>query len=60
MSATTGTQSDPAPADQRPAVPGWLPLAAVAVTLLLWASAFVAIRHLGRDFSPARSRSAGC
>lgn len=30
----------------------WLPPAAVAVTLLLWASAFVAIRHLGRDFSP--------
>ena len=30
----------------------WLPLAAVAVTLLLWASAFVAIRHLGHDFSP--------
>ena len=29
-----------------------LPLAAVAVTLLLWASAFVAIRHLGADFSP--------
>ncbi|MCW2765790.1 MAG: protein of unknown function transrane [Nocardioides sp.] len=30
----------------------WLPVAAVAVTLLLWASAFVAIRHLGHDFSP--------
>jgi drug/metabolite transporter (DMT)-like permease len=30
----------------------WLPLAAVAVTLLLWASAFVAIRHLGSSFSP--------
>lgn len=29
----------------------WLPLAAVATTLLLWASAFVAIRHLGQDFS---------
>ena len=29
-----------------------LPLAAVAVTLLLWASAFVAIRHLGGTFSP--------
>jgi len=29
----------------------WLPLAAVATTLLLWASAFVAIRHLGHDFS---------
>lgn len=30
----------------------WLPLAAVGVTLLLWASAFVAIRHLGPDVSP--------
>ena len=29
----------------------WLPLAAVGTTLLLWASAFVAIRHLGEDFS---------
>jgi drug/metabolite transporter (DMT)-like permease len=29
----------------------WLPVAAVATTLLLWASAFVAIRHLGQDFS---------
>jgi drug/metabolite transporter (DMT)-like permease len=31
--------------------PTWLPLAAVACTLLFWASAFVAIRHLGDDFS---------
>jgi drug/metabolite transporter (DMT)-like permease len=30
----------------------WLPLAAVAVTLVFWASAFVAIRHLGETFSP--------
>ena len=30
----------------------WLPVAAVAVTLLFWASAFVAIRHLGHDFTP--------
>ncbi len=30
----------------------WLPLTAVAVTLLLWSSAFVAIRHLGQTFSP--------
>ncbi|HYO38393.1 MAG TPA: DMT family transporter [Nocardioidaceae bacterium] len=29
-----------------------LPLVAVAVTLVLWASAFVAIRHLGHSFSP--------
>ncbi|MFN8193159.1 MAG: DMT family transporter [Nocardioidaceae bacterium] len=30
----------------------WVSVAAIAVTLLLWASAFVAIRHLGHDFSP--------
>jgi drug/metabolite transporter (DMT)-like permease len=29
----------------------WVPLAAVATTLILWASAFVAIRHLGGTFS---------
>jgi drug/metabolite transporter (DMT)-like permease len=29
-----------------------LPLVAVAVTLVLWSSAFVAIRHLGGSFSP--------
>ena len=29
-----------------------LPLLAIAVTLVLWASAFVAIRHLGDTFSP--------
>jgi drug/metabolite transporter (DMT)-like permease len=32
--------------------PSWLPLAAVGCTLVFWASAFVAIRHLGHDFSP--------
>ena len=31
--------------------PTWLPLAAVGCTLVFWASAFVAIRHLGHDFS---------
>ena len=35
----------------RPDTPAWLPLAAVACTLVFWASAFVAIRHLGDDFS---------
>lgn len=30
----------------------WLPLAAVATTLVLWASAFVVIRHLGETVSP--------
>ena len=29
-----------------------LPWAAALVTVVLWASAFVAIRHLGNDFSP--------
>lgn len=32
--------------------PPWLPMAAVSVTLIFWASAFVAIRHLGESFSP--------
>jgi drug/metabolite transporter (DMT)-like permease len=30
----------------------WLPLAAVATTLVLWASAFVGIRHLGESVPP--------
>jgi drug/metabolite transporter (DMT)-like permease len=34
-----------------PSTRPWLPLAAVTVTLVLWASAFVAIRHLGPDFT---------
>lgn len=38
---------DPVP-EARP----WLPLAAAGVTLVLWASAFVAIRHLGHTVSP--------
>jgi drug/metabolite transporter (DMT)-like permease len=32
--------------------PPWLPVAAVGVTLVLWASAFVAIRHLAGTFTP--------
>jgi drug/metabolite transporter (DMT)-like permease len=42
---------DPA-AEQAPAPRAWLPVAAAATTLMLWASAFVAIRHLGRDVPP--------
>jgi drug/metabolite transporter (DMT)-like permease len=34
----------------RPAA--WAPIVAIAVTLVLWASAFVAIRHLGHDVTP--------
>ena len=47
---TTQTPVAPAPGAARPAA--WLPVAAMAVTLLLWASAFVAIRHLGHDVTP--------
>lgn len=32
--------------------PAWQPVAAIGVTLVLWASAFVAIRHLGREVTP--------
>ena len=32
--------------------PGWVPPAAVGVTLVFWSSAFVGIRHLASDFSP--------
>jgi drug/metabolite transporter (DMT)-like permease len=47
----TGTASGPtASAGHEP--PAWLPVVAVGVTLLLWASAFVAIRHLAGTFSP--------
>jgi drug/metabolite transporter (DMT)-like permease len=44
----TGAASEPTASE----VPAWLPLAAVGVTLLLWASAFVAIRHLADTFTP--------
>jgi drug/metabolite transporter (DMT)-like permease len=47
-SRDAGTAAAPAAST----TPRWLPLAAVSVTLLCWASAFVAIRHLADDFSP--------
>lgn len=51
MTSTTASRTTSSPtADAGP--PTWLPVAAVAVTLVFWASAFVAIRHLGQDFSP--------
>jgi drug/metabolite transporter (DMT)-like permease len=34
-----------------PEARSWLPMAAASVTVLLWASAFVAIRHVGTTFS---------
>jgi drug/metabolite transporter (DMT)-like permease len=43
---TTALDVSPAPTRT------WLPLAAVATTLVLWASAFVGIRHLGESVPP--------
>lgn len=38
---------------ERPALTRtWLPIAAIAITLVLWASAFVAIRHLADSYRP--------
>ncbi len=43
---------DPAAVGDDVRDPGVLPLLAVAVTVVLWASAFLAIRHLGDQVSP--------
>ncbi|HEY0951994.1 DMT family transporter [Nocardioides sp.] len=51
MTSTTTPTSAPTTADGT-APAAWLSVTAVAVTLVFWASAFVAIRHLGEDFSP--------
>lgn len=40
------------PAAAPPGPPTWQPVAAIGVTLVLWASAFVAIRHLGHEVTP--------
>ena len=48
MTSTT----TPTPATSATVPASWLPVTAVGVTLVFWASAFVAIRHLGEDFSP--------
>ena len=45
----TATQTTPAPTT---APAPWLPVAAGAVTLVMWASAFVVIRHVAHDVSP--------
>lgn len=49
MTAIPTSPAVPAPTRQAPL---WLPLAAVAVTLVLWSSAFVGIRHLGESVPP--------
>ena len=50
MTSIETSTSTASPRDSQPAA--WLPVAAVLVTLVLWASAFVAIRHLGHDVTP--------
>lgn len=40
------------PTSTRTAPPAWLPVAAGGVTLVMWASAFVVIRHVAEDVSP--------
>ena len=56
MTSTTGTTpthpTDVSPNALSDGTPRWLPLAAVATTLVLWASAFVGIRHLGESVPP--------
>ena len=48
---TTPSTAAPAATGSTPPA-AWQPPAAIGVTLVLWASAFVAIRHLGHDVSP--------
>jgi drug/metabolite transporter (DMT)-like permease len=49
---TATTPAEEAAQSDASSVPAWLPLTAVGVTLVLWASAFVAIRYLAGAFSP--------
>ena len=45
------TTTEPSPTTTS-APPAWLPVAAGGVTLVMWASAFVVIRHVAHDISP--------
>ena len=47
-----GMRLGSAPRNRTPSPRSLLPTAAAAVTVVLWASAFVAIRHVGATFSP--------
>jgi drug/metabolite transporter (DMT)-like permease len=49
---TTARTAPPPDPVTTPKPAAWLPVAAMAITLLLWSSAFVAIRHLGHDVTP--------
>jgi len=48
----TITRTPTSTADQASPASSWRPVVAIGTTLLLWASAFVAIRHLGHDVTP--------
>ncbi len=50
MTTTTSPTSPTSPATAAPAP--WLPITAGAITLVMWASAFVVIRHVAHDVSP--------
>ncbi|WP_224273195.1 DMT family transporter [Nocardioides lacusdianchii] len=50
MTTTTSPASPTTPATTAPAP--WLPITAGAITLVMWASAFVVIRHVAHDVSP--------
>lgn len=50
--AATSSGRTPTPESAPRSGPVWLPLAAVGLTLVLWASAFVGIRHLGESIPP--------
>ncbi len=49
---TTASRTTPAPSAATTPPAPWLPVAAGAVTLVMWASAFVVIRHVAGDVSP--------
>jgi drug/metabolite transporter (DMT)-like permease len=48
----TSTQAPNTDASSASSSTRWLPVVALTVTLVLWSSAFVAIRHLGHDVTP--------
>jgi drug/metabolite transporter (DMT)-like permease len=50
VTTTTSPTSPTSPATAAPAP--WLPITAGAITLVMWASAFVVIRHVAHDVSP--------
>ncbi|WP_036518672.1 DMT family transporter [Nocardioides sp. J54] len=51
-SPATDTAPDGTDGTEVTGPPAWQPVAALGVTLVFWASAFVAIRHLGHEVTP--------